>query len=76
MNMTKKALSPATLKLDLEKGVTVVRVGLTDSYAWIRFSNGMRFDLSREQLEAIVSGYEEMKSLERLIVQIGEEESA
>jgi hypothetical protein len=70
--MTKKTPTPATFTVDIEKAVAVEYVGMTETLAWIRFSNGMRLDLSREQLVAIVSGYEKSLGTEKVLAQLSE----
>lgn len=74
--MSKKTVTPAIFTLDLEKSVAVEHVGMTDRFAWIRFSNGMRFDLSRAQLLAIIAGYERSLKAEEIFAQLAEETGA
>jgi hypothetical protein len=42
-------------------------VGMSENFAWIRFSNGMSLDIRREDLEAIVEKYNEQKATEEYV---------
>ena len=45
-------------------------VGTTDSFAWIRFSDGLQIDISRSALEAIVEKYNKEREVEAYMATI------
>ena len=42
---------------------TVEYVGTTETFAWIKFSNGLQIDLTKSALEAIVDGFNRDKRI-------------
>lgn len=49
---------------------SVEYVGTTDSFAWIKFSNGLQIDLSRSALEGIVKAYNKEREIEAYMASI------
>jgi hypothetical protein len=73
--MTKKtpsAVIPDLVVIRMDKSTDIETVGMAGDHAWIRFSNGMRVDVSRAQLEAIVAGHQEWQRVESILTQLAD----
>lgn len=66
----KKTPTPATVSVSITEETSVEFVGLTSSYAWIRFDNGLKIELSRSQIREIARQFEESLKMEEVIAQL------
>lgn len=65
-----KTATTGGMSINLGKGEDVSFVGLAGDLAWIRLSNGTHIEMTREQLVAIVAGYEKMLGTEKILAQL------
>ena len=69
----KKTPTPATVTVSITEETGVEHVGLTESFAWIRFDSGLKIELSRLQVEAIARLFAESVDREEILALLSEE---
>lgn len=62
--------APAGMVINLGRTDDVAHVGTAGEFAWIRFASGMRIEMTREQLVAIVAGFGQQMKVESILAQL------